>query len=738
MAKAEARPAGINRRTMLVGGGVAAGLALGWELWPRRYRPNLAPAPGETILNAFLKIDTTGRVIVVVPQAEMGQGVWTALPQALADELGADWRQIAVEPAPINPLYANRLLAGEAGEAQLPHFLDGLGGWVGREWATRNALMITAGSTSIRAFEQSFRQAGATARALLCMAAGRRLGADWQACDTEGGFVVRGPDRFRFGELAAEAAAFTPPREPPLRKPGEGAISGKAMPRLDLPAKVDGSVRYAGDVRLPNMLHASIRHGPVGDTSLADQQATPGRTSPGVVAVIRTDRWIAALAENWWAADRALDVMRPRFATRGGLPDSGSVDRALQAAFAAPKRYDSAGDADAVLGGPGVIRAAYNVPFAPHATIEPLVATARLNGGRLEIWAPTQAPGLTRAAVAAAAGLGEDAVTVFPMQIGGGFGRKLENDAACEAAILALRMKRPVQLMWSRTEEMLRGRHRPPVKARLAARLGPQGRIAAWRATIAAPATMHALAARLGLPGGGTGAEPAAIAGALPPYFIPALAIEHAPADIGIETGLWRSAAHGHTAFFTESFIDELAAAAGQDPLSFRMAMLGANPRLARCLSQATAAGGWSGEARSGQGLAAHSAFGSHIALYCEASVQASTVKVERLVAVIDCGRVINPDIVRQQIESGLIWGSAAALGHPVTYARGLAQPLSLDALALPRLADTPEIEVQIIASHEQPGGIAELGVPVAAPAIANALFSATGKRLRSLPLIAA
>ena len=736
MVTAQVGPKRMNRRNFLVGGGAAAGLLLAWELWPRHYAPTLATAAGETVLDAFLKIDTAGRVTVVVPQVEMGQGVWTALPQALADELGADWRQIAVEPAPIHPLYANRLLAGDAADQALPHFLRGLGGWAAREWATRHALMITAGSTSIRAFEQPFREAGALARAMLCMVAGSRLGADWRACDTEAGFVVRGTDRFRFGELAADAAGVTPPKTPPLRKPGEGAISGKSMPRLDLPAKVDGSVRYAGDVRLPDMLFASIRHGPLGNTSPAGYDVRAADAIAGVKQIVRTDTWVAALADTWWAADRALDAIRPRFTTRGGLPDSATVARAIDAAFAAtPTRFDTVGDADAALTGPGAITAVYDVPFAPHAAIEPLVATARLNRDRLDVWVPTQAPGLARAAVAAATGLPESAVTIFPMQIGGGFGRKLENDAACEAAILARTAKRPIQLMWSRSEEMLHGRHRPPAKAQMAARLGPQGRIAAWRAIIAAPATASELAVRLGLPHAKAGPEAAAVDGARPPYAIPALAIAHAPADIGIASGMWRSAAHVHTAFFTESFVDELAVVAGQDGLSFRMAMLGANPRLARCLSQAAAAAGWSGEARAGQGLAAHSAFGSHVALFAEVAEQAGTIKVGRLFAVVDCGRVINPDIVRQQIEGGLIWGLASALGGSLTYARGIAEQRSFGALGLPRLADIPDIDVQIIASAEAPGGVAELAVPVVAPAISNALFSATGKRPRSLPL---
>ena len=734
MATEEATGGGIDRRTLLIGGGVGVGLLIAWEFWPRAYAPNVATAPGETLLGAFLKIDTAGRVIAIVPQAETGQGIWTALPQALADELGADWRQVAVEPAPINPLYANRLIAGDYGAEHVPHFLRGIGGWAAREWATRHALMITAGSTSVRAFEQPFREAGAFARALLCMAAGKRLGADWQACDTEAGFVVRGDDRFRFGELAAEAAGFKPPAKPPLRKPGEGNISGKSMARLDVPSKIDGSARFAGDVRLPNMVFASVRHGPLGDTKLTSQDMAAADKVWGVSGIVRGDGWVAALANNWWAADHALDKLHPRFATSGALPDSAAVARALDAALGGTgKAIATIGKPDDLLSGPGLIEAVYDVPMQAHATIEPLVATVRMNGDRLEVWMPTQAPGLSRAAIAAATGIGN--VTLYPMLVGGGFGRKLENDAAIQAATLAIQAKRPVQLMWSRGEEMRRGRHGPPAKAKLTARLGAQGQIAAWRTRIAAPANLGEAVGRLVGSHGGTGAESAAVEGALPPYAIPALAIEHSPAEIGIETGVWRAAAHSYTAFFTEGFVDELAMVAGQDALAFRIGLLAQAPRLARCLSQAAAAGGWSGQDQSGEGLACHSAFGSHIALYAEVTNEGGKIRVTRMVAAVDAGRLINPNLVRQQIESGLIWGLAAALGDRVTFSRGLPDQNNFDALALPRLKDAPEIHIELIASNEAPGGVSELAVPVAAPAIANAVFSATGKRLRGLPL---
>jgi len=296
----------------------------------------------------------------------------------------------------------------------------------------------------------------------------------------------------------------------------------------------------------------------------------------------------------------------------------------------------SVGKPDTVLTGPGLVEAIYDVPLQAHATVEPLVATARLDGDRLEVWMPTQGPGLARAAIAEATGFGAGRITLYPTLVGGGFGRKLENDAAIQAATLALRAKRPVQVMWSRAEELRRGRHGAPARAHLTARLGASGQIAAWRARIAAPATTGQAVARLVGAHGHDGAEAAAVEGALPPYAVPAISIEHAPAEIGIQTGIWRSGAHAYAAFFTESFVDELANVAGQDALAFRIALLAGSPRLARCLSRAATAGGWSGEAQSGEGLACHSAFGSHIGLYVEASNEGGQIKVARTVAAVD------------------------------------------------------------------------------------------------------
>lgn len=351
---------------------------------------------------------------------------------------------------------------------------------------------------------------------------------------------------------------------------------------------------------------------------------------------------------------------------------------------------------------------------------------------------PTQAQGISRAAVARATGLAEAQVTIYPMLVGGGFGRKIEHDAAVQAAVIAQKLKRPVQVVWSRREEIAQDRVRPPARARMKAAIDTRGGISGWQARIAVPAAGGEMLARLSADAEGQGdAEQAAIDGAVPPYGAGALAVDHHPAETLIPAGMWRSVAHSYTAFFNECFVDELARAGGMEPFSFRMAQLGGNRRLANCLTMVTALGGWDGGGEgSTQGIACHSSFGSHVAILAEAHVaQDQSIKVDRIFAAVDCGRIIHPDIVRQQIEGGIVWGMAAALGSTTGYTRGLADVLNFDGLRLPLLADCPEIRVELVRSREAPGGVGEIAVPPVAPAIANALFAATGKRLRTLPL---
>ncbi len=575
----------------------------------------------------------------------------------------------------------------------------------------------------------------------------RRWDADWQACDTEGGFVTRGDDRLRFGELAEEAARESLPKDIPLRTGGGlNRISGRGMNRLDIPAKLDGSANFAGDIRLPDMVFASIRQGPLGDSILQSVDKAAADRIFGVLDIVEHERWVAAVATNWWAANRALDAMRPRFKNRDRFASDRAIDRALVNALANEgTRVAEAGDVDTALANAHVSSAEYTVGLAPHAALEPLSATAALTDGKLQLWIATQLPGLARDAAARAIGLDPENVTVHPMLVGGSFGRKYEVEIAGQVAILALKLKRPVQLIWSRAEDLMHEPFRPAARARMTARLGRAGHIDGWLAQIAAPNGLGEMRTRTL---GGRSPNDArlyhagrphlhAVEGAAPSYAIENFGVDHHPADIGVPTGPWRGRAHSYTAFFNECFIDELSRESGVEPFSFRMAMLGGNPRLALCLSKAATKGGWEGGGQgTGQGLACHSMAGSHIAVLAEAQLDESQrVRVTRLVAVADVGRVINPDIARQQIEGGLLFGMGAAVGNSILIDRGLARPLRLRDLALLKLADMPEISVELIASNAAPGGAGELGVPAVAPAIANALFAGSGRRIRNLPL---
>lgn len=740
----------LNRRSFLIGAGAAGGLVAAWNFWPRNYEHNLASAENENIFNAFIKVGNEGIVTCIVPQCEMGQGVSTLLPQIIADELGADWRSIAVATAPINPIYTNILLVDEDSQlvmprALLPDAVQDVRRWVRREWAVRHSLMLTANDSDVRMFEGPCRDAAAQCRALLMMAAAQRWDVPWQDCDTSAGFVTHGDKKMRFAEVAASAALLTPPSEPIYRSHNPNPLYGKPLTRLDLPAKVDGSANYAGDIRLPGMVYAAIRQGPLGDSRLKSINREKGMASPDVISMITHENWLAVVARNWWAANQALDRFEPRFETKGKRINSESINAALDDALKGKGyRMAAQGDVAEAIQGRRQIIAEYHVAPALHAPMETRSATASLEGNRLRIWAATQAPSRCRAAIAKATGFSENQISLFPMIAGGSFDAALDHHVAVQAALIAREVKRPVQLCWSRAEDLMRLPPRPPARARMIAALNSAGGIDALWARIAVPSTTHESRARLidlddpadaqksaaGTP------DAAAVAGAKSRYHIPHFAVDHCPADIGLPTGRWRGNADSYTCFFTESFIDELAARANQDPLSYRIALLGKEALLAKSLLSATSLGGWEGGiAGSGQGIACHSMHGSHIALMAAARPAEGGFQVERLVAVVDAGRLVNPEVARQQIEGGLIFGLAAAMGATSDYADGRATSRKLRDLGLPKLAQCPEILVEMIESDRESGGFGEIAVPVVAPAIANALFTATGRRIRQLPL---
>ncbi|MET0370094.1 MAG: molybdopterin cofactor-binding domain-containing protein [Sphingobium sp.] len=739
---------GINRRTLLVGGGAAAGLLIAWGAWPRSYRPSLNVAPGERVFDAFLKIDRAGQIIVIVPQTEMGQGITTVLPQILADELGADWRTVAVQSAPVSPLYANRPLAREWLSSDATRLAGGLGDWALDEYATRGALMLTGSGTSLPAFHDAYRDAGAAARVLLCKAAAARWGVPWESCDIADGIVTDGGQRkLRIADVVEAAADQSLPDILPYRQGQDGRLLGQDLPRLDTPSKIDGSHNFAADIRLPDMVFASIRQGPIGDARLTKLDEAAARKVTGFLSFVRQDRWVAAVGTNWWAANKALDLADPVFALNGRPVDSGTIDEALEAAFAgsAARRLLSAGDLSHVFDGATIVASEYQVGPGLHLAIEPPCATARVTDEGAEVWIATQAQGLARAAVADALGLAEASVTIYPLHAGGSFGRAMDVDAGVQAALIAQAMGRPVQLLWSRLEDVIHDRPSAPAHARMAAKLGRNGAIDGWLAKVATPCGMTQTWSRIAdgaLPheaaaDAANAATPLAIAGMELPYAVANWAVDHYPVDVGLPIGFVRGNARQHGAFITESFIDELARQAGIEPMSFRIQMLGGRPRLAHCLTTAAALGGWQGGiAGSGQGLAIHMAEGSFAAVLAEASIEGSRLSVTRLVAAVDGGDHVNPDIAQQQVESGLIYGLALAMGASVPYAGGLPARAIMGRMGLPTLADIGEVTVELIRSTAEPTSVTDVAALPVAAAIANALFTVTGQRFRSLPLL--
>ena len=687
--------ASIDRRTLLIGGGVGVGLVVAFLAWPRGAGGDLPLREGEQAFGHFIKVGRDGRVTVAVPQVETGQGIWTALPQIVADELGAAWDSVAVEPAPFGRVYANAIAAEE--------------GW------SDGAERITAGSSSVRAFEQPLRDAAAMARALLIAAAARRWDVDADACDTADGFVLHQGKTWPFARIAEEAAGLRAPSNVRRRTGGAARLIGKPLPRLDLPAKSNGSFRFVADVRLPDMLFASARLAPPGGrlTGFSREGAKGHR-------VVVRNTWLAVAADSWWAAEHALKMANPHFEGAVTPPRDGVrllYENALE--IGDWSSWFSRGDYDSAIEGSRPLGATYWVAPAQHLGLEPLSATARFDGDRLEVWAPTQAPDRAREQAAEAAGAAASRVTLYPMPVGEPGGRAVDADAIPLAVELARELKRPVQLALSPRASQNHDRVAPAALAQMTALPGAGGITAAWRMRVVTS-------------DGGK----SALDGAVPPYSIPDVTIESTPVAIPFRTGYLRGHPQRAMAFFVESFIDELAHAAGLEPLAFRMAMLGGRPRLARCIQAAAARGGWDGGGRgSTQGIAACSAFGSHIGLLADATIGADhSVEVHRLVAAVDCGRIVNPQLVRQQIEGGLIYALGLASVREPDWAAGMPRSRPLGAIGLPRIARTPDIRVELIPSSAPPGVVSGLGVVALAPAVANAIYAATGKRLRNLP----
>ena len=755
----------VTRRGLLAGAALGGGLLVAWSLYPREFPTPLEGAEGEVAFDAWLKIAADGVVTVAVPQLEMGQGVTTLIPQIVAHELGADWRQIAVEPAPPSGAYPNIPLAARWApmwNTLAPGLGDEPDDLIARRFAENTRFNVTAEGTSLEAYEMPCRQAAAAARAMLTQVAAERWGVTPEECESRGGFVLHEDKRASFGSLAQDAASLTPPDPVPLRPEAmsEVPIAGEAdgetlFPRLDLPAKVDGSFLFAGDVRLPDMVYAAIRHGPAGQSSLSRYDASKA-SAAGATQVIAGKRWLAAIADTWWAAERSVAAMRPSFSVTGPLNTQAAmetIDRALRGEGTGYPIVTRGEGRDA-LDQTSLARR-YDIEPLAHTPLETASATARFADGRLELWIASQAPEQAREAAAEALGIATTDVILYPMSAGGSFDRRLEADHAIEIALIAREVSqerpRPVQLIWSRWQEMLQTRALHPAGILITAKLKPGGRgsIEALRTRIAAQPAAREFGARLfdnktaiaALETARGKPDHLVCEGAMPSYAIPNVAVDHYPADVALPAGRLRGNAHIHTAFALESFIDEVARLAGREPLSYRIELLGQDLRMVECLQRAARLAQWAGGgATTGQGLACHrigaNETGARIACVATARPGEGGIRVQKITAAVDIGRIVNLDIARQQIEGGLVFGTALALGAAHILRNGLPTRARLRDLALPTLADSPEVEVDFIASDAEPADPGEIGVAVVAPAIANAIHSATGLRLRRMPLL--
>jgi len=695
---------------------------------------DVAEAPeGGFAPNAFLRLLPDGTVTVIVGRVEMGQGATTGLAMALAEELDCDWSRVSVEQAHPGKAFRNALF-----------------------WN----LQVTGISTSVRQGWRPMREAGAAARAMLVAAAASRWGVTAASCRTEAGAVHHDAtgQTLDYGALAAEAAALAVPREAPLKDPRDFRLIGRRLDRLDGEPKVRGTTTFGIDVRLPGMAYASVERCPVfgGQVGgVAGEAAVAGM--PGVIKVVRLPDRVAVVAEHYWQAVKGRRALQVTWndGDAHGL-DSAAITRQLEELLAGGPGIVAfrSGDAERALQSAATtVSARYDLPFLAHATMEPQNCTAWVHDGKVEVWAPTQfqagpfyaGGGGARGVAAAGAGLSSSDVTINTTFLGGGFGRRLEVDYVWEAARIARELDRPVQVIWSREDDMRHDFYRPVAAHALTAALGGDGLPVAWRQHVATPSVARhwvpwipAWALNLG----GAfehGADVVALEGSLVlPYRLPNRLLDWRELEVPVPIGYWRSVGHSHNTFVVESFVDELAHAAGRDPVEYRRTLLVDDPRTVAVLDLAAERSSWGTPPPAGRarGVALLRAYDSVVAQVAEVSVsEAGQVRVHRVTCVIDCGTAVNPGLVEAQMQGGIVFGLTAALHGEITVAEGRVQQSNFYDYEMVRMPEAPVVEVHIVPSAEPPGGVGEVGVPPIAPAVANAVFALTGQRLRRLPL---
>ncbi|WP_338413655.1 molybdopterin cofactor-binding domain-containing protein [uncultured Sphaerotilus sp.] len=737
----------IARRSFLVGsvamlGGAAFGV---WRYRQPHPNPLLDTLPeGSSAITPYVRIDAQG-VTVITPRAEMGQGIHTTLAALVAEELDVDWDQLRVEHGPPGAAYYNRAMLAEAvpfGALDHSALADTMRGTMG-VLAKFVGLQGTGGSSSVPDAFDKMRVAGAAARFALVAAAAQRLGVPASTLKTASGAVVA-PDgrRLPYRELAADAAKVALPDDPPLKPRAQWRYLGQSMPRVDMVGKCTGTATFGIDVRLPGMVFATVRMNPALDAPLQSFDATAARAMRGVLQVVALPGGVGVVADNTWRAFQAAQAVRCEW----GAPVYPLTTVALMEAVAAsfdPKHQDKQwrndGDAEQALtlarSAGQVLEAEYRVPYLAHATMEPMNAVAWLHDGQLDLWTGTQVPTIARDQAAKLAGLDASRVHVHTTLMGGGFGRRAESDYVLQAVRLAMaRPGQPVQLTWRREEDLGHDFYRPPAIARFRGTTG-QGTVQALDLRVASPSVLESQVGRIGLAPPG---PDKLIADGLhdQPYGVPHWRATTFRTPASVPVGSWRSVGHSFNGFFVESFLDELAHQAGADPVALRRTLLTHAPSRA-VLDAVAALSGWETplEQGRGRGVAFHLSFGVPVAEVVEVTATPDGIRIDRLSIAADVGTALDPRNVEAQLQSGALFGLSAAMFGEITFADGAVEQGNFHQYASLRMAQVPRIQVQVLESGGPVRGIGEPGTPPAAPALANAIFRATGQRIRELPL---